>query len=96
MRTLADVFTYAAAEHITLRLDGAEVRVRRPALADRAPRRSSPSMPEPSTQMIFTVVTPPGSGRGRRPAMLTLDTHVTDGEIVVTLCGDLDLPPRDM
>lgn len=30
LRTLADVFAYAAAENITLRLDGTEVRVRRP------------------------------------------------------------------
>jgi hypothetical protein len=30
LRTLADVFAYAAAENVTLRMDGTEIRVRRP------------------------------------------------------------------
>jgi hypothetical protein len=39
LRTLADVFAYAAAEGVTLRLDGTEVQVRRPA-ANRPGRRA--------------------------------------------------------
>jgi hypothetical protein len=39
LRTLADVFAYAAAEGVTLRIDGTEVQVRRPA-ANRPGRRA--------------------------------------------------------
>lgn len=39
LRTLADVFAYAAAEGVELRIDGTEVRVRRPQ-ANRSGRRA--------------------------------------------------------
>lgn len=39
LRTLADVFSYAAAEGVTLRIDGTEVQVRRPR-ASRPGRRA--------------------------------------------------------
>jgi hypothetical protein len=39
LRTLADVFAYAAAEGVELRIDGTEVRVRRPR-ADKPGRRA--------------------------------------------------------
>jgi hypothetical protein len=38
LKTLAEVFAYAAAEGITLRMDGTEIRVRRPRV-NRAGRR---------------------------------------------------------
>lgn len=39
LRTLADLFAYAAAEGVELRIDGTEVQVRRPA-ADKPGRRA--------------------------------------------------------
>lgn len=43
LRTLEDVFAYAAAEKVTLRIDGTETQVRRPK-AHRPGRRSRPSL----------------------------------------------------
>jgi hypothetical protein len=43
LRALPDVFAYAAAEGITLRLDATEIRVRRPRQGRQAARRSSPA-----------------------------------------------------
>ena len=43
LHTLADVFAYAAAEDVTLRLDATEIRVRRPRPDAPAAKRSSPA-----------------------------------------------------
>jgi hypothetical protein len=55
LRTLADVFAYAAAKGVTLRVDGMETRVRRPqhtgpdaARSSPARRSRTPSRPPPS------------------------------------------------
>ena len=52
LRTLADVFAYAASEGVKLRIDGTEVQVRRPKAS--RPGRRAPAVP--------------GAGRGWRPA----------------------------
>ena len=43
LSTLADVFAYAAAHGVTLRIDGSEIQVRRPRRAGPAGGRSSPA-----------------------------------------------------
>ncbi|MFF2792971.1 transposase family protein [Streptomyces sp. NPDC058049] len=61
LRTLADVFAYAAAEDVELRLDGTEVRVRRPR-ANKPGRRAFVSGKMRQNTKKATVVT---DGQGR-------------------------------
>lgn len=61
LRTLADVFAYAAAEGVTLRLDGTEVQVRRPR-PHRPGRRAFVSGKRKQNTIKATLV---GDGRGR-------------------------------
>jgi hypothetical protein len=61
LRTLADVFAYAAAEGVKLRIDGTEVQVRRPA-ANRPGRRAFVSGKKKQNTIKSTVVS---DGRGR-------------------------------
>jgi DDE superfamily endonuclease/Helix-turn-helix of DDE superfamily endonuclease len=61
LRTLADVFAYAAAEGVTLRIDGTEVQVRRPA-AGRPGRRAFVSGKKKQNTIKSTAVS---DGRGR-------------------------------
>jgi hypothetical protein len=56
LRTLADVFAYAAAEGVTLRMDGTEVQVRRP-VANRPGRRAFVSGKKKQNTMKATVIT---------------------------------------
>jgi hypothetical protein len=59
LRTLADVFAYAAAEGVTLRVDGTEVQVRRPR-ANRPGRRAFVSGKRKQNTKKATVITGPG------------------------------------
>jgi hypothetical protein len=59
LRTLADVFAYAAAEGVTLRVDGTEVQVRRPR-ANRPGRRAFVSGKKKQNTKKATVITGPG------------------------------------
>src|SRR5437879_853992 len=59
LRTLADVFAYAAAEGVTLRVDGTEVQVRRPR-ASRPGRRAFISGKKKQNTKKATVITGPG------------------------------------
>jgi DDE superfamily endonuclease/Helix-turn-helix of DDE superfamily endonuclease len=61
LRTLADVFAYAAAEGIELRIDGTEVQVRRPK-AGRPGRRAFTSGKRKQNTIMPTVIS---DGRGR-------------------------------
>src|SRR6266496_3754528 len=61
LETLADVFAYAAAEGVTLRIDGTEVQVRRPR-ANRTGRKAFVSGNKKQNMMKPTVV---GDGDGR-------------------------------
>ena len=61
LRTLADVFAYAAAEGVELRIDGTEVQVRRPK-ANRAGRRAFVSGKKKQNTIKPTVIS---DGRGR-------------------------------
>jgi hypothetical protein len=61
LRTLADVFAYAAAEGVRLRIDGTEVQVRRPA-ANRPGRRAFVSGKKKQNTIKSTVVS---DGQGR-------------------------------
>jgi len=61
LRTLADVFAYAAAEGVELRIDGTEVQVRRPK-ANRPGRRAFVSGKRKQNTIKPTVI---GDGRGR-------------------------------
>jgi hypothetical protein len=61
LRTLADVFAYAAAEGVQLRIDGTEVQVRRPK-ANRAGRRAFVSGKRKQNTIKPTVIS---DGRGR-------------------------------
>ena len=61
LRTLADVFAYAAAEGVTLRIDGTEVQVRRPK-ADRPGRRAFVSGKKKQNTAKVTAI---GDGAGR-------------------------------
>jgi hypothetical protein len=61
LRTLADVFAYAAAEGVQLRIDGTEVQVRRPK-ANRAGRRAFVSGKKKQNTIKPTVIS---DGRGR-------------------------------
>jgi hypothetical protein len=61
LRTLADVFAYAAAEGVTLRIDGTEVQVRRPA-ANRPGRRAFVSGKKKHNTIKATAA---GDGQGR-------------------------------
>src|SRR6266511_3438127 len=61
LKTLADVFAYAAAEGVTLRIDGTEVQVRRPR-ANRAGRKAFVSGKKKQNTIKPTVV---GDGDGR-------------------------------
>ena len=61
LRTLADVFAYAAAEGVTLRIDGTEVQVRRPA-AGRPGRRAFVSGKKKQNTIKSTAVSD-GAGR---------------------------------
>ncbi|MGW3985444.1 transposase family protein, partial [Streptomyces mirabilis] len=61
LRTLADVFAYAEAEGITLRIDGAETQVRRPK-ANRPGRRAFVSGKKKQNTMKTTTVS---DGQGR-------------------------------
>jgi hypothetical protein len=61
LRTLADVFAYAAAEGVELRIDGTEVQVRRPK-ANRPGRRAFVSGKKKQNTMKPTVIS---DGRGR-------------------------------
>jgi DDE superfamily endonuclease len=61
LETLADVFAYAAAEGVTLRIDGTEVQVRRPR-ANRTGRKAFVSGNKKQNTMKPTVV---GDGDGR-------------------------------
>ena len=61
LKTLADVFAYAAAEGVTLRIDGTEVQVRRPK-AGRPGRRAFVSGKKKQNTMKSTVVSD-GGGR---------------------------------
>jgi hypothetical protein len=65
LRTLADVFAYAAAEGVELRLDGTEVQVRRPP-AGKPGRRAFISGKKKMNTKKATVIT--DGGRGRRGA----------------------------
>jgi hypothetical protein len=56
LRTLADVFAYAAAEGVTLRIDGTEAQVRRP-LAGRPGRRAFVSGKKKQNTKKATVIT---------------------------------------
>src|SRR6266567_8859412 len=59
LRTLADVFAYAAAEGVELRIDGTEVQVRRPK-ANRPGRRAFVSGKRKQNTKKATVITGPG------------------------------------
>jgi hypothetical protein len=59
LRTLADVFAYAAAEGVILRVDGTEVQVRRPR-ANRPGRRAFVSGKRKQNTKKATVITGPG------------------------------------
>jgi DDE superfamily endonuclease/Helix-turn-helix of DDE superfamily endonuclease len=59
LHTLADVFAYAAAEGVTLRVDGTEVQVRRPR-AGRPGRRAFVSGKKRQNTKKATVITDPG------------------------------------
>ena len=61
LRTLADVFAYAAAEGVTLRIDGTEVQVRRPA-AGRPGRRAFVSGKKKQNTIKATAISD-GNGR---------------------------------
>jgi len=61
LHTLADVFAYAAAEGVRLRIDGTEVQVRRPA-ANRPGRRAFVSGKKKQNTIKSTVIS---DGRGR-------------------------------
>jgi hypothetical protein len=58
LRTLADVFAYAQAEGVSLRVDGSEVQVRRP-LAGRPGRRAFVSGKKKQNTIKFTLITGP-------------------------------------
>src|SRR5260370_10889515 len=59
LRTLADVFAYAAAEGVTLRVDGTDVQARRPR-ANRPGRRAFVSGKRKQNAKKATVITGPG------------------------------------
>jgi hypothetical protein len=59
LHTLADVFAYAAAEGVTLRMDGTEIQVRRPR-AGRPGRRAFVSGKKRQNTKKATVITDPG------------------------------------
>jgi DDE superfamily endonuclease len=61
LRTLADVFAYAAAQGVTLRIDGTEVQVRRPP-AGRPGRRAFVSGKKKQNTIKSTAI---GDGQGR-------------------------------
>ena len=61
LRTLADVFAYAAAEGVELRIDGTEVQVRRPQ-AGKPGRRAFVSGKKKQNTMKATVITGPEGG----------------------------------
>lgn len=82
LKTLADVFAYAAAEGVELRIDGTEVQVRRPA-AHRPGRRAFVSVKKKQNTCKATVISD-GDGRllwegafrpGRMPDVTALRTE---------------------
>lgn len=58
LRTLADVFAYAQAEGVSLRVDGSEIQVRRPP-AGRPGRRAFVSGKKKQNTITFTLITGP-------------------------------------
>jgi hypothetical protein len=67
LRTLADVFAYAAAEGVELRIDGTEVQVRRPQV-NRPGRRAFVSGKRRQNTKKATVITDrAGAARNLRP-----------------------------
>jgi hypothetical protein len=90
LKTLADVFAYAAAEGVTLRIDGTEVQVRRPR-ANRAGRKAFVWGKKKQNTMKPTVV---GDGDGRMLwAGATRPGHMHDA-IAVRTEGIEDLALR--
>lgn len=95
LRTLADVFAYAQAEGIELRLDATEVQVRRPA-ADRAGRRAFVSGKKKQNQDRLAART---RGQRRRPAPTLIEAHHrrarTRRSQTLEATDPLDPPTRD-
>jgi hypothetical protein len=93
LRTLADVFAYAAAEGVTLRVDGTEVQVRRPR-ASRPGRRAFVSGKRKQNTKKATVITGPGGRTLRTGAFRPGRMHDQTALKTEGICDLLERFPR--